>query len=438
MLSRLFNSFVDNLDQTLNLDMTAYMVRRIATMVLLSFLALIVLLVYGINDMLHGTFDMGLTAVIAGILLVLNVLHGLKYKNFQRNINISVVIVSLLLTNLYWSNDRQTLSYIWYLVYPNFVVFVLGSRRGSRAMALMLIPIVSAHFLAPHVGFITEYSYGFEFRFLGVYFVLCYQAILFENIVEKNYQEIRESHDSLEALVKERTVDLAQKVEQLDIEIAERTKAEQKISLALKEKDILLKEVHHRTKNNMQVITSLLNLQHMHIDKENINEAFLNLANRIRSMADVHERLYKSTDAATIDLGEYLKSLVGQLRTGLAPKGKDVTIQFKSDPVKIGLNQAVPLGLAVNEILSNSFQHGIPLGVPLMIRIGLQYSSGDQITLSISDNGPGLPAGFDIMSRKSLGTHLIQILVEDQLEGHLRLETTAGTSYHITFTLEQV
>lgn len=184
-------------------------------------------------------------------------------------------------------------------------------------------------------------------------------------------------------------------------------------------------------------IISLLDLQHRHINEENISEVFALLANRIRSMSLIHEKLYQSENVATIDLSDYMTNLTDRLREAYTTGADDVVLNIESESVQIGLDQAIPLGLALNEILTNSFKHAIGKDAPLELGIQLKCEDKDHICLKISDNGPGFPDDFDKRSQSSLGTHLVHILIREQLGGTVETSSDQGAHYGIKFPLNR-
>jgi PAS domain S-box-containing protein len=209
--------------------------------------------------------------------------------------------------------------------------------------------------------------------------------------------------------------------------ISERKQAELVLQAALTEKDIMLKEIHHRVKNNMQVISSLLALQSHTVDDIRARQAFAESRQRILAMAEVHKKIYESPDLAGIDFLNYLGYLVRTF--GASYRAVAVQVQLEGDPINLGVEQAVPLGLIANELLSNVYKHAFPAGrgrvsEPL-VRVNLQlepYPDGHQVVLTIADNGVGIPEDVQAQS-DSLGMTIIYSLI-DQLEA--RVQFTAG------------
>jgi two-component sensor histidine kinase/tetratricopeptide (TPR) repeat protein len=201
---------------------------------------------------------------------------------------------------------------------------------------------------------------------------------------------------------------------------------------SLREKDVLLKEVHHRVKNNLQVVSSLLSLQSNTVNNEQTIELLRESQDRIRAMALVHERLYRSNDFAGIDVNGYLSDLVENLRTSYRTERLEVTVE--SDPVFVSLDSAIPLGLIVSELVTNAFKHGFPDRGSGAVRVSVRSTGKDECTLVVQDNGTGMPPGFAVENTSSLGLHLVQILVE-QIEGRLVATNSNGAHFAITFPI---
>jgi two-component sensor histidine kinase len=220
--------------------------------------------------------------------------------------------------------------------------------------------------------------------------------------------------------------------EQAQQEIAERKQAEERIQVSLQEKEILLKEIHHRVKNNLQVISSLLYLQSKEIEDQETLEMFLESQHRVRSMALVHERLYRTEDLARVDGAEYIRDLAGYLYRSYSTAAGLVKLTVKVDDVSLGIDTAVPCGLIINELVSNSLKHAFADGREGHVLVELGLDSQGVYTLIISDDGVGLPEGLDFRNTRSLGLRLVNTLVE-QLGGTIELERSNETTFTITF-----
>ena len=209
-------------------------------------------------------------------------------------------------------------------------------------------------------------------------------------------------------------------------------KADEALRASLKEKEALLKEVHHRVKNNMQVITSLLRLEANRIDHPITRSVLKDMQNRILAMAALHEALYRSNNFAQVDLSSYLKELTGQLARSLVASPGQVRFVLDLFPVGLDLDQAVPCGLIVNELVSNAMKHGLSSGRPGEVRVGMEWAGGGLLRLRVADDGVGLPADFDARRRKSLGLQLVADLAR-QLGGNFHIGPGPAAIFEVTF-----
>ena len=213
-------------------------------------------------------------------------------------------------------------------------------------------------------------------------------------------------------------------------EITERKQAEDQIKASLKEKEALLSEIHHRVKNNMQVIVSLLKLQADKIEDKKYGDMLQESQNRILSMALVHKQLYQSKDFANIDFGEYVKSFVNTLFVSYEIDTNKVKLNVETKDVSFDLENAIPCGLIINELVSNSLKHAFPNQEEGNISIALQSVNEYDLELTVSDDGVGIPEDLDIEQTDTMGLHLVKVIAEQQLEGKMELNRTKGTQFH--------
>jgi two-component sensor histidine kinase len=226
--------------------------------------------------------------------------------------------------------------------------------------------------------------------------------------------------------------ELEKRARELQVELEERRRAEARIQASLEEKEILLKEIHHRVKNNLQVISSLLNLQATSIADERIAEMFRDSQNRINSMGLIHERLYQTGDLARIDLAQYIQDLAKNLFYSYAGESRNIGLHVRVGDVVLDVDASIPCGLIINELVSNSLKHAFPGGQGGDIYIDLHREADGQLLLSVRDNGVGLPPGLDYRSTLSLGLKLVNTLVR-QLRGQLEGRGDQGTEFRIRF-----
>ncbi len=217
------------------------------------------------------------------------------------------------------------------------------------------------------------------------------------------------------------------------IDITERIRAVEQIRTALKEKEVLLREIHHRVKNNMQVISSLLNLQAKQLkDKKDIF-LFKETQNRIRSMALVHEKLYQSKNLAKIDFAEYIRALVTYLWQFFMIDSETIRLHLGLEETYLDINTAIPCGLIVNELVTNILKHAFPVGRKGEVHIAMSRAPGNKLKLIVQDDGIGFPENLDFRKAETLGMQIVNMLVE-QLEGTIELDREEGTAFKIVFT----
>lgn len=248
-------------------------------------------------------------------------------------------------------------------------------------------------------------------------------------------EALRGLHDELEIKVQFRTAELALANESLQAEITSRKRAENQIKVSLQEKEVLLKEIHHRVKNNLQIISSLLNIQSEYIQEKEVLEMFKVSQNRIGSMALIHEKLYQSKDLARIEFAEYIQDLVANLFFLYEIDSSVVALKLNIDNVFLSIDAAIPCGLIINELVVNSLKHAFPTGNSGEISIGFHSDNEKKITLLVSDNGIGLAPDFDLKSTASLGLQLVDDLI-NQLSGTVELNRNHGTEFKIKFQYE--
>ncbi|MEO0539820.1 MAG: histidine kinase dimerization/phosphoacceptor domain -containing protein [Cyanobacteria bacterium P01_A01_bin.105] len=214
-------------------------------------------------------------------------------------------------------------------------------------------------------------------------------------------------------------------------DITDFKRAEAKIKTSLAEKDVLLREVHHRVKNNLNVVHSMLEMHARQFKDPRLSESLLDSQRRLQVMALIHEQLYRSEQLSQIRFSDYVQTLVDHFFSMAETATRSVQIILDSDPVSVSLELAIPLGLIVNELLTNALKHAFPDDRPGRVTIGFkQYQQ--RICLSVCDDGIGLPDSFQTMRQSSLGLRLVSILV-DQLDAHLSVVSTEGTQFCLTF-----
>lgn len=215
-------------------------------------------------------------------------------------------------------------------------------------------------------------------------------------------------------------------------DVTERKRAEEQLKAALREKEVLIKEIQHRVKNNLQLVASLLNLQSGYIKDKAALEIFRESQLRIRCMALIQEKFYRAGNLTRINFSEYVRNLASSLAQAYGISDKDIVLKTQIDDVFLGIDTAIPCGLVINELVSNSLKHAFPADTAGEIHIHLRAREDCRIALTVSDNGVGLPSGLDVRHTDSLGLQLVNTLI-DQLGGTLEIENGRGTTFRIIF-----
>ncbi|MBD2103040.1 histidine kinase dimerization/phosphoacceptor domain -containing protein [Leptolyngbya sp. FACHB-261] len=215
-------------------------------------------------------------------------------------------------------------------------------------------------------------------------------------------------------------------------ELAERKRAEEQIKAALTERELLLKEIHHRVKNNLQIISTLLGLQSGYVKDEQALTMFKDSQNRIRSMALIHEKLYRSKDLSRIDFAEYILDLSSNLLRSYTASSQEVSLKVEAKDIWLNIDTAIPCGLIINELVSNSLKHAFPEVSDKSEILITIVESGNRFAMTIRDNGIGFPQNLDFRNTESLGLELVCTLTE-QLEGNIELDSGQGTAFTVTF-----
>ena len=250
--------------------------------------------------------------------------------------------------------------------------------------------------------------------------------VTLEKVMKRRFseKELARYRENLELLVKIRT-------EELQREIEERRNAEEKVKASLKEKELLIKEIHHRVKNNMQIISGLLSLQAQKIEDDRSLDLFRISENRVRSMALVHENLYESENLMLIDFNQYIRKLIDHLFHAYGVSRQNIRLTIDVRDVFLDIDRAVPCAQIINELVTNSIKYAFPEDQEGEVGVCF-YREGERYSLTVSDNGIGLPEVVDPTDQPALGLQLAEALVS-QLKGEYVIERNGGTTFRIRF-----
>lgn len=216
------------------------------------------------------------------------------------------------------------------------------------------------------------------------------------------------------------------------LDITEAKRAEERLSTALAEKEILLREIHHRVKNNLQVISALLDLQSDHIRDEQSLAFFRESRDRIKTMALVHERLYNSSDMASVDFGDYVRNLTAHLSFSYVDDPDRIVVKVDAAELSLGIEEAIPCGLIINELVSNALKHAFPGKRNGEVVIDCRSDGDGLVTLGVRDNGVGLPEDMDFRNTETLGLQIVTLLAR-QLRGTIDHANDNGASFSVSF-----
>jgi len=220
-------------------------------------------------------------------------------------------------------------------------------------------------------------------------------------------------------------------LEDLAFEKVRLEQTQNEVRASLREKEVLLKEIHHRVKNNLQVISSLLNLQARYLPDPAAREIFLSCQDRVQSIALVHEKLYQSADLSHIDFGEYVIALVDNLFHAYNARERGVSSRIDVGRGRLTVELAIPCGLIVNELVTNSLKHAFPSG-PGTIFVFLRERAGGTLELTVGDDGVGMPGGLATRRDQTLGLDLVFTFAE-QIEAKTTIDGSDGTSFRFSF-----
>lgn len=218
----------------------------------------------------------------------------------------------------------------------------------------------------------------------------------------------------------------------IDLDITERKLAEEQVRASLREKEVLLKEIHHRVKNNLQIVSALLDLQSGHTVDPQALEMFHESRGRVKSMALIHERLYRSQDLARVNFTEYVEQLADDLYRTYKLSDSDIRLELDVDAPPLSLDLAIPCGLLLNELMSNCFKHAFKGAAEGRLRVSLTTGADGANVLVVSDDGVGFPAGIDFRNTASFGLQLVKTLTE-QLDGEIELKSGPGATFTVRF-----
>ncbi|MBI5428146.1 MAG: PAS domain S-box protein [Nitrospinae bacterium] len=319
----------------------------------------------------------------------------------------------------------------------------IGSRpslaqRGERRETIDIgvrgafgFPVVADKEIVGVLEFFSPEAVERDDRFLEV---MANMGAQLGRVAERKRSEstLMEAWERLEMRVKERTAELQDVNENLEREIAARKRVEERLTVSLKEKEILLREIHHRTKNNIQVIASLLRLHGREIQEEKYQAIIREACNRVVAMGMVHDKIFQAKNLARIDFQEYAASLARNLFQSFGGKAESVDLRIDTHGVSLGVDACIHCGLIINELISNSLKHAFPEGRKGEIRVELEKLENQNLLLTVRDNGVGIP-GFKFRDARFTGLNVVATLAETQMKGAMKLYNNQGAVFELQF-----
>ncbi len=385
----------------------------------------------------NGSQIMALIVVFVVALPLIGFLYGASQLYYIPNFT-GVAIYAVLL--LLWASLSILFARPDQGFVSNLTSNQLGSYFAQRILPILIIFTIIIGFITYLGGKVGLYDNSFGLSILILSTLLVYTIIFLWFAIKLNKtdferdkaeEHLKENLDNLEITVKKRTNELTNANVLLNEEIEERKTMEKEIKTSLEEKEMLLKEIHHRVKNNLMIISSLLNLQSSYIKDKESQDIFKESQNRARSMALIHERLYQSTDLKRINFGDYITSLANELFHTYIADPNLIELKINVDDIFLDINTAIPLGLIVNELITNSLKYAFSDGMDGEIVIDFN-SLDEHYEFAVIDNGIGFPEDLDYKNTDTLGLQIVNSLT-DQIDGEIKLDRNNGTEFKITF-----
>ena len=299
-----------------------------------------------------------------------------------------------------------------------------GVYLGVNQHLAHLFKLPTDAFVGKEVGFLRDYSDFAQFM---------RQLLACPELTASQVIELQVNGTTQSYLIAAQKYQQGTAVVSVGIDITEQKLAEEALRASLREKEVLLQEVHHRVKNNLQVISSLLDLQSQTLTDQKTLEVFRESYNRVKSMALIHDQLYQSPSLERINFAKYVETLASHLLQSYRVKPDSIAIKVKIEPILLNINTAIPCGLIINELVSASFNYAFFEEIIGLIEIELESENNQKFTLIIKDNGTGLPKDLDIQRPNTIGLQLVNVLLE-QLDGSIEIEQGQETKFKIKFS----
>jgi two-component system, sensor histidine kinase PdtaS len=258
---------------------------------------------------------------------------------------------------------------------------------------------------------------------------------IFRDITKRTLaeKELKKAYDNLEVKVEERTKELSYSYKLLEKEVDERKQAQKRLLSSISDKEVLLREVHHRVKNNFEIVSSLMDIGSMQTKNQETQKVLQDARNRIHSMALIHNQLYQNDHFDQIKMEKHAKQLVDHLSYIYSGIGKIIVPVIEPSDVYLSVNQAIPCALVLNELIANAYKHAFRAKDNGTVWISVKYSADNKVLIKVKDDGDGIPEGIDPNNANSLGFTIVRQLIVGQLKGDIRIKNENGTDICVEF-----
>ncbi len=423
---------------------------RRAIFIILNSIVIPFITFFGYVKLKEGEYTFGISDLLLCVLMISSIIRLRYVKQGKWYFRLALFVMSSLAIYWVYTGVNEGGSSLWYFVIPSVAFFLFGKREGLAWAASTLIVSVGVFVYIRLSGTGYQYPVPFMIRHALVQLLLILLTFGYETARSKYKQGLEERQKKLEC--ERNSLDEANTMLKAEIEERERIEEELhshkehledlvaqrtgELSKSLREKEVLLKELYHRTKNNMQVISGILNLTASKEGNEGFADIFRDVEMKIKSMALVHQKLYESMDLTHIDIGDYVNALSSYALEILKVPGGDVSFEFTGEPISLSVDTAIPFGLVLNELISNSLKHAFHGRRDNVIELDIAGSDGG-IVVHYRDNGAGLQSGIDRSAPPGVGMLIMRNIIELQLGGSLTIMESDGFSCEIFFQTDR-
>ncbi len=434
--------------------------RKLSLINTVSFIGLAFLIPLSVDVILRNQFILGIFDIFIIAIIIINLFILNRSGEIDKICLINVFSLGGLFLYLFLSGGISNTGPLWAFSYPLFAMYLLGTHNGLKSTLIFILVTYLVYLVPFFDAYIEHYPLPFHIRFLSIMLIITFVTFLFEkfrsvshfahikkndelkisiNVLEEAESALKDARDKLEDRVSERTKKLEDVNSMLQLEIGARKEYEEKLMQTIEEKEVLMHEIHHRVKNNLQIISSLMSLQEKNMKDNNTHSIFKDCQSRISSMAIIHEKLYENEDIAEVNVLDYISDLAAHLYETM---GGDISLlEFDIDVenIKLHIEKAIPCGLIINELITNSLKYAFSeqiekpkIWIKLQKKIKRNNNQKFDFLLDIKDNGSGFLNDIDIENATTLGLRLVNKLSR-QLEGQHKFIGNDGVHFQLEF-----